>query len=70
MKKAFALLLSILMLLSLCACGSSQSAKGANDYAAPAEMPMAEPEMAMDEAADYGGFAVLSFLYKPIPMPP
>ena len=61
MKKAFALFFSILMLLSLCACGSSQSAKDADYYAAaPAEMPMAEPEMAMDEESAYGGFAANS----------
>ena len=69
MKKAFALCFSILMLLSLCACGSSQSAKSANYYdTAPAEMPMAEPEMAMDEDASYGGFAVNS-AEMPAPKP-
>lgn len=61
MKKLFAILLSVLLLLSLCACGAgakNQSARDAGYYvSAPAEAPMPEPEMAADEAA-YGGFAV------------
>lgn len=58
MKKTFSILLSVLLLLSLCACGALQDSKGESYYAAaPAEMPAAEPEMAADEAA-YGGFAV------------
>ncbi|MGX8692709.1 MAG: DUF4349 domain-containing protein [Clostridia bacterium] len=60
MKKVFAILFSVLLLLSLCACGA-QSAKSASrdSYVAgaPAEAPMPEPEMAMDEEAAYGGFA-------------
>ena len=61
MKKSLALILCTLMLLSLCACGSSsQSAKGANYYdAAPAEAPMAMEEMYWDED-EAGGFAVNS----------
>ena len=62
MKKALSLLLCSLMLLSLCACGSAakDSAMRSESYAveAPAEAPMPEPEMAMDEDAAYGGFAV------------
>lgn len=59
MKKTIAILFSVLLLLSLCACGASQNSKGDSYYAAaPAEMPAAEPEMAWDEEAAYGGFAV------------
>ena len=62
MKKTFAILLSVLLLLSLCACGAGakgQTARDAGYYvSAPAEAPMPEPEMAADEAAGYGGFAV------------
>lgn len=67
MKRILVLLLGVLMLLSLCACGqSAQSAKdasGLSDYAyraASPEMPMPAP---MEEAADWaeadeiGGFA-------------
>ena len=59
MKKTFAILFSVLLLLSLCACGALQDSKSESYYAAaPAEMPAAEPEMAADEAAAFGGFAV------------
>ncbi len=61
MKKTFAILLSVLLLLSLCACGAGAKGQSARDAAyyvsAPAEAPMPEPEMAADEAA-FGGFAV------------
>ena len=61
MKKTFAILFSVLLLLSLCACGASAKGQSARDAAyyvsAPAEAPMPEPEMDADEAA-YGGFAV------------
>ena len=62
MKKIFALIFSLLLLLSLCACGSAaKSAQGnyardAGYYESPAEAPMTE-EMAWDEAESYGGFA-------------
>ena len=59
MKRIFAIIFSILMLLSLCACGA-KSANSAlrEDYyvSSPAEAPMPEPEMAADEAG--GGFAM------------
>ena len=59
MKKTIAILFSVLLLLSLCACGASQNSKGDSYYAAaPAEMPAAEPQIAWDEEAAYGGFAV------------
>ncbi len=62
MKKLFAILLSVLLLLSLCACGAGAKGQSARDAAyyvsAPAEAPMPEPEMAADEAAAFGGFAV------------
>ena len=59
MKKTFAVLFSVLLLLSLCACGaqSANDAMRAESYvSSPAEAPMPEPEMAADEA--YGGFAM------------
>ena len=59
MKKTFAILFSVLLLLSLCACGALQDSKSGSNYAAaPAEMPAAEPQIAWDEEAAYGGFAV------------
>lgn len=61
MKKSLAVILSVLLLLSLCACGkSAQSAvktEAAYDYAAPAEAPAAPmPEPAAAEEG-YGGFS-------------
>ena len=61
MKKIFAILFSVLLLLSLCACGQSAKSQAAgmrDSYvaASPAEAPMPEP--AMDEEAVTGGFAV------------
>ena len=59
MKKTFAIVLSVLLLLSLCACGASAKSQSARDSAyyvsTPAEAPMPEPEMAADEAAAFGG---------------
>lgn len=66
MKKILALVLSAVMLLSLCACGkaaqsSYSTANVATDQAAPAEAPMMyepmpEPEFYAEEG--FGGFAV------------
>ena len=71
MKKTFALLFSILLLLSLCACGSSaKSAQGnyardAGYVESPAEAPapMAE-DMMWDEAESYGGFSAAEAKYE------
>ena len=64
MKKTFAIVLSVLLLLSLCACGASSKGQSARDSAyyvsAPAEEPMPAPQAAMDEEAALGGFAVNS----------
>ena len=52
MKKTFAILLSVLLLLSLCACGASAKGQSARDSAyyvsAPAEEPMPAPQAAID----------------------
>ncbi|MBR5343817.1 MAG: DUF4349 domain-containing protein [Oscillospiraceae bacterium] len=62
LKKTFVLLLSLLMLLSLCACGSASSNKSEGYYrsdstaAAVAEEPMA-PDEAYYDGEEYGGFA-------------
>ena len=67
MKKTFALLFSLLMLLSLAACGSASKAADGNYsrdsgyYESPAEAPMPEPGMA--EEAAYGGFASTDAAY-------
>lgn len=70
LKKALTLMICLLMLLSLCACGSSKNAAaGLRDsyyQSSPAAAPMEEPmspdsDMVWDEAAveteEYGGFA-------------
>ena len=59
MKKTVTLIVCVLMLLSLCACGAQSAKNASRDEAyvsSPAEAPMPEPEMAADVA--YGGFAV------------
>ncbi|MGI5976240.1 MAG: DUF4349 domain-containing protein [Candidatus Limivicinus sp.] len=50
MKKGISLVLAVLMLLSLCACGANSEAPMRCEEAAPAECPMPEMEM-MDEGA-------------------
>lgn len=65
MKKTFALLLSVLMLLSLCACGSSgnyqkaESAAGSYYTSAPMEAPaaMADEGYWAESEEAYGGFS-------------
>ena len=65
MKKTISLLLAALMLASLCACGAvtsqSKEAEMPRAEAAP-QMSMAytTADMAVEESADYGGFAVNS----------
>ena len=77
-KRIFAFLLSLLMLLALCACGAAQksdaevnaktAARGSYRAADEAyiETPM-EAEMAYD--ADYGGFAAAEEAAMPMPAP-
>ena len=68
MKKQLALILALVMLLSLCACGASGGSASDSIASAPsynsaaqdmAEMPMPEPEIVhtISEEADYGGLS-------------
>jgi len=60
MKKILALIMALLMVLSLCACGASATEAATVQYkmASPAEAPAAAEEYAYyDEAESYGGFA-------------
>ena len=59
MKKTLAIILCVLTLFSLCACGAKSAAK-------PQEAPAAEPYVAHDSASNgYGGFAVTEEAYAP-----
>ena len=65
MKKTFSLILSLVMIFSLCACGSTdvaeeRAAEMPMAMAAPKMEMMATADMAVSEEAAYGGFAVNS----------
>lgn len=64
MKKFLSLLLTLLLVFSLCACGSGSS-KAVSQDAAPAEAPMAM--YASEEAAGTGGFAGTNAAPNPAP---
>ena len=59
MKKMLSLLLALLLVLSLCACGSARPASpsAAGVYEAPAAKADTAMEFAAEEAADLGGFS-------------
>ena len=57
MKKLISFLLAALMIFSLCACGSSNSASDSRQEASTPMEPAANDDIKYDEEADYGGLA-------------